>query len=323
MTTQTRLGIGSVVKQMTSGALLTLPRDGLLAIHNKVNVLLPQYVYGNRMTLYQLSTMIGGLQGAAEHPSGDVIFGIVGASTGNSTVRQVYAKLNANAPIRSAGTKWDYANIDYRLLGRTIEAATKGTYAGAMNARVFGPLGMNTAYIRGTHPDVNLATGYSRFADGTFHKCPELNLRTSDAAGIGAMTANDVILWDEASRAHRLVQGALAKAMFASNGLPLPGPPDGPELPGDSYAMGWDVRNDSVFGHGVYEHEGNTNLYASLNVLFSDGSDVVLLGNAQYNQYAIDRYTIAYKMHNAIAGRPPVKPFKVKANENITKCQNE
>jgi CubicO group peptidase (beta-lactamase class C family) len=30
MTTQSRLGIGSVTKQMTSGALLTLQRDGLL-----------------------------------------------------------------------------------------------------------------------------------------------------------------------------------------------------------------------------------------------------------------------------------------------------
>ena len=77
------------------------------------------------------------------------------------------------------------------------------------------------------------------------------------------------------------------------------------------------------FLHAIYEHEGNTNLHASLHVLFPDGSDVMLLGNAQYNQYAIDRYTIAYKVHNAIAGLLPVKPFKIKAKENITKCQNE
>jgi D-alanyl-D-alanine carboxypeptidase len=323
MTAQTRVGIGSVVKQMTSGALLTLQRDGLLTINDKVNVLLPQYVYGNRMTLHQMSAMIGGLQGASEVPLGDVTFGIVGAFTGNSTVPQVYAKLNATPPIRPPATKWDYANIGYWLLGRAIEAATKGTYANAMQARVFGPLGMRTAYIRGAQPDVNLATGYSRFGDGTFHECPELNLSTSDAAGMGAMTASDVVVWDEGLRAHRLVQGSLAQAMFAPNGLPLPQPPVGPGLPGDSYGMGWDIRNDSVFGHGVYEHEGNTNLYASLNVMFPDGSDVVLLGNAQYNQYAIDRYTIAYNVHNAIAGLPPVKPFKITATENIAQCQNE
>jgi|HubBroStandDraft_6_1064221.scaffolds.fasta_scaffold269893_2 hypothetical protein len=28
------------------------------------------------------------------------------------------------------------------------------------------------AYIRGARPDVNLATGYSRFKNGTFHTCP-------------------------------------------------------------------------------------------------------------------------------------------------------
>jgi CubicO group peptidase (beta-lactamase class C family) len=323
LTVQSRLGIGSLLKQMTSGALLTLQRDHLLNIHDKVNVALPRYTYGNRMTLYELSSMIGGMQGASEQPLGDVTFGIVGAFTGDRTVRQVYANLNANPPIRPARTKWDYANIDYWLLGRAIEAATGKPYAQAMKERVFGPLGMKTAYIRGAQPDMDLATGYSRFADGTFHKCPELNFRTSDAAGMGAMTASDVIVWDEGLRAHRLVSGSLAKAMFAPNGLPLPEPPAGPGLPGDSYGMGWDVRNDSVFGRGIYEHEGNTNLYTSINFMFPDGSDVVLLGNAQYNQFAIDRYTIAYNVHNAIKGLRPVKPFKLTATENITKCQNE
>lgn len=90
MTAQTRLGIGSVLKQMTSAALLTLARDKLLSIDDKANVLLPQYV-GNRMTLRQMSTMSSGLQGAAQHPGGDELFGIVGAYAGGSTVTQVYA----------------------------------------------------------------------------------------------------------------------------------------------------------------------------------------------------------------------------------------
>ncbi len=74
---------------------------------------------------------------------------------------------------------------------------------------------------------------------------------------------------------------------------------------------------------GVFEHEGNTNIYASLNVMFPDGSDVVLLGNVQYGQCAVKRYTIAYNVHNAIVGLSPVKPFPVENEENITRCQNE
>ncbi|MGR4064266.1 MAG: serine hydrolase domain-containing protein [Vulcanimicrobiaceae bacterium] len=317
MTAQTRLGVGSLLKQMTSAAILTLARDKKLSIDDNVNVLLPQYVYGNRMSLREMSTMSSGLQGATH--DGDALFGIVGAYTGGSTVAQVYANLNAHAPL-PANKEWDYANIGYWLLGRTIEAATKQKYADAIEARVFGPLGMTTAYIRGAQPDVDLATGYSRFADGTFHTCPELNFSTSDAAGMGAMTASDVILWDEGVREQRLVQGPLAKAMFTTNGLPLP---KNVGLPGDSYAMGWNVRNDPVFGRGVYEHEGNTNIYTSSNVLFPGGSDVVLLSNVQHGKFAIDRYTISYEVHNAIAGLPPVKPFTITATDGITKCQNE
>ena len=301
MTAQTRLGIGSIEKQMTAGALLTLQRDGLLTIDQKVSVLLPQYNYGNRMTLRELSTLSGGLQGHNEHPDGDVLFGIVGVNTGNSTVRRVFAKLNATPPIRPPNTAWDYSNISYWLLGRTIESATKRSYAQAMQERVFGPLGMKTAYIRGAQPDVNLATGYTRFTDGTFHKCPEINLRTSDAAGGGAMTASDVVAWDEGVRAKRLVPGPLAKDMFQSNGLPIGKPI------GDSYAMGWFVRNDPALGYGIFDAPGDTLLFASLNVLFPDGSDVVLLANANFNTFVSDRNLIAYKVHNAITNLPPVK----------------
>lgn len=129
-----------------------------------------------------------------------------------------------------------------------------------------------------------------------------------------------MIVWDEGVRAQRLVHGSLAEAMFNSNGLPLP---TGAGLPGDSYAMGWNIRNDSVFGYGIYDHEGNTNVYASSNILFPDGSDVVLLGNVQHSKYAIDRYTIAYNVHNATAGLPQVKAFPITATDAINQCQNE
>lgn len=66
ITPQTHLEIGSVTKEMTSGALLTLARDKLLTIDDNVNILLPQYVYANRMTLRQMSTMSSGLQGVEQ-----------------------------------------------------------------------------------------------------------------------------------------------------------------------------------------------------------------------------------------------------------------
>lgn len=88
------------------------------------------------------------------------------AANTHSTNAEIYQKLNANLP-NPAGKKWDYANIGYWLLGRTIEAATKTSYANAMKARVFGPLGMTTAYIRlPDSQDAQLATGYTRFGNG-------------------------------------------------------------------------------------------------------------------------------------------------------------
>ncbi|MEO6990617.1 MAG: serine hydrolase domain-containing protein [Candidatus Baltobacteraceae bacterium] len=310
MTPRTHLEIGSMTKEMTSGALLTLARDKMLSIDDKVNVLLPPYKYGNRMTLRQLSTMSSGLQGALVN--GDELFGIVGPGT-HSTVAQIYKRLNAHPPSSPAGTKFDYANISYWLLGRTIEASTKMPYADAMQARIFRPLRMTTAYIRTPQTrDRKLATGYTRFGDGSFHRCPELDLRSSDAAGMGVMTASDVIGWDEAIRAQRLVQGQLAKDMFASSGASM-----GPGAPaGIGYAMGWFILKDGVRYHG-----GDTQLFASWNGMFPDGIDVVLLANAEQNQFALDRQTIAYKIHNAIAGLAPATVVKVsRAPSKVTSC---
>jgi CubicO group peptidase (beta-lactamase class C family) len=193
---------------------------------------------------------------------------------------------------------FDYANIGYWLLGRTIEAAMKAPYATAMQSRIFGPLRMKTAYVRTPDTqDPRLATGYSRFADGSFHRCLELDIRSSDAAGMGVMTASDVIVWDEAIRAQRLVQGALAKDMFTPSGVPM-----GKGAPaGVGYAMGWFVSKD-----GVHYHGGDTQLFASWNAMFPDGVDVVLLANAELSRFTYERQAIAYKIHNAIAGVAPM-----------------
>jgi CubicO group peptidase (beta-lactamase class C family) len=295
MTLGTHLQIGSMTKEMTSAALLTLARDRRLSIDDNVNVLLPRYKFGNRMTLRQLSTMSSGLQGAAV--DGDTIFGIVNPGT-HSTVAEIYDRLNATAPIRPPNTLFDYANIGYWLLGRTIDAATGAPYAVAMQSRVFRPLGMKTAYIRTPDTrDPQLATGYTRFGDGSFHRCDELDIRSSDAAGMAVMTASDVIVWDEAIRSERIVQGVLAKAMFTPSGVPM-----GKGAPaGIGYAMGWFVSKDGVRYHG-----GDTQLFATLNAMFPDGIDVVLLANGELSRFTFERQAVAYKIHNAIAAVAPL-----------------
>ena len=114
---------------------------------------------------------------------------------------------------------------------------------------------------------------------------------------MAVMTASDVIVWDEAIRSERLVQGALAKDMFTPSGVPM-----GKGAPaGIGYAMGWFVSKDGVRYHG-----GDTQLFASLNAMFPDGIDVVLLANGELSRFTYERQAIAYEIHNAIAGVAPL-----------------
>jgi hypothetical protein len=85
---------------------------------------------------------------------------------------------------------------------------------------------------------------------------------------------------------------------------------------GIGYAMGWYTSKDGVRYHG-----GDTQLFASWNGMFPDGIDVVLLANAEQNQFALDRQAIAYKIHNAIAGLAPATVVKVsRAPSKVTSC---
>lgn len=115
-------------------------------------------------------------------------------------------------------------------------------------------------------------------------------------------------------RAQLLVPNPLAKVMFEPSGLSVGKPV------GDSYAMGWFVRNDPMLGHGIFDAPGDTLLFASLNVLFPDGSDVVLLTNANFNTFVSDRNLIAYKVHNAIKSLPSLKLPLGGGNLPTTEC---
>jgi hypothetical protein len=75
-----------------------------------------------------------------------------------------------------------------------------------------------------------------------------------------------------------------------------------------------------MLGYGIFDAPGDTLLFASLNVLFPDGSDVVLLTNANFNTFVSDRNLIAYKVHNAIKSLPPVKPPPGGPGIPTTKC---
>jgi len=78
----------------------------------------------------------------------------------------VFARLLADGDIRVAwapGTKFEYSNLGYGVLGKVIESVTALDYADAIRTEVLGPLGLTrTGYEAAEVDPAHLARGYRR-----------------------------------------------------------------------------------------------------------------------------------------------------------------
>ena len=64
------------------------------------------------------------------------------------------------------GTRFDYSNLGYGILGRVITNVAGAEYRDVVRDRILGPLGMSaTGYLEEAVPDRRLAHGYVRRGD--------------------------------------------------------------------------------------------------------------------------------------------------------------
>jgi len=113
------------------------------------------------------------------------------------------------------GTKQQYSNGGYVLLGAIIEKVTGQSYYDYVREHIFKPAGMeNTDYYEADVPVQNLASGYTR--EGGANGARRNNIYTRPArgssAGGGYSTAEDLLRF-----ANALQSGKLHKANFSKS----------------------------------------------------------------------------------------------------------
>jgi CubicO group peptidase (beta-lactamase class C family) len=154
--------IASMTKSFTATVVLLLRDRGALRLDDPAIDYVP--VLGGvalptadspPITIRHLLTMTAGFP--TDDPWGDRQQGLEPA---------VFARLLADGAIRCAwtpGTKFEYSNLGYAVLGKVIESVTGLDYAQAVQAEVLGPLGLSqTGYeVADVDPD-SLARGYRR-----------------------------------------------------------------------------------------------------------------------------------------------------------------
>lgn len=112
-----------------------------------------------------------------------------------------------NQPMEFApGTKWNYNNSGYFLLGYIIEKVSGKTYPEYVEETFFKTLGMTNSYYGSNSKIIkNRASAYSK-NDSGFVNAEPLSMTLPYAAGSLQSTVEDLYKWNQALHSFKLIK---------------------------------------------------------------------------------------------------------------------
>jgi CubicO group peptidase (beta-lactamase class C family) len=239
---------GSVGKQFVSAAIMMLVEEGKISLEDSVTKYFPEAPASWKPILNK--NLLSHTSGLAEYESGERT-----GPTGPFYLRldftedELATKIEA-LPIEWApGSKWDYRNTNYVLLGILIHKITGKRYDEFLAERIFKPLGMTSTRLISERDIIpNRASGYE-LDDGQL-KNQEWVSPTFNSTADGTLYFNvvDLAKWDEALYGTGLVKQASLDRMWTVYSLN-----DGKPKPA-GYGFAWMIGDQN--GHKRIEHGG-------------------------------------------------------------------
>jgi CubicO group peptidase (beta-lactamase class C family) len=284
--------IASMTKSFTAAAVLALRDDGALALDDPVGDYVPELqgltpatADSPPLSLRHLLTMTAGLP--TDDPWGDRQQG---------TPLGEFAEFLAGG-LRFAwapGTRFEYANLGYAILGRVIAAVAGTGYEDFVRHRLLRPLGMaSTGFEAAEFGEPRLARGYRRGSAGWEQLAPETSGAFAPMGGVFS-TVTDLVRWvsgfaaafpagdEEAGGPHPLRRASRREMQLPQVALP-PQPPSFPGGSGSgSYGFGLFVEDDAEHGRIVQHSGGYPGFGSHMRWHLASGTGVIVLANGTY-----------------------------------------
>jgi D-alanyl-D-alanine carboxypeptidase len=302
-TIDTRFRTASVTKMFTAVAVLRLVQDRRIKLDDPIGKWLPA-VSGKpiaRATIHQLLTHTSG--------AGDVFGPRYTEHRRELRTHADYVKMFGGDVLRSEpGTRYEYSNLGYILLGAMIERVTRRSYYDYVQEVVFEPAGM---WHTGSLPeDVEVegrAIGYDR-PPGTRDRIsamPFLDYRGLAACGAYS-TVDDLARFIDAVRANRLLNEKYTRLLLE---------PKQQIMEGRSYAYGFTIEDPPGEEHWI-GHNGNDH-GMNAEVWFSPETDyaVIVLSNfdppaaTQLAHFATARLPLTHQRDPRLPAMEAVAPL--------------
>ncbi|HMG47761.1 MAG TPA: serine hydrolase domain-containing protein [Allosphingosinicella sp.] len=212
-----RIRIASAGKMFTAVAVLQLVASGRVRLDGTIGDYLPDYPnreIATKVTIRQLLTHRGG---TGDVDTIDVDW--AGDRSRFRTLADYVAAYGGRAPSFEPGTRVEYSNYGFILLGRIIEVVTGREYQAVIEDRVFRPAGMIRSGYEPEHVDVpGRAVPYARREGRLVDVASRYPWRGLPAGG-GYTTAGDLFRFAQALQSGRLLRpDLLREATTPQNG---------------------------------------------------------------------------------------------------------
>jgi D-alanyl-D-alanine carboxypeptidase len=258
-TTETQFCIGSMNKMFTAVAVLQLVQQGKLALDKPIATWWPDYPnhdLASRVTIRELLNHTGG--------TGDVFTADYEAHRLETRTLADYIKLFGNRAVAfEPGTRMEYSNYGFILLGRIIEIVSGEPYQTYVRRRIFEPAGMLHTDSRPESDHVAArAVGYTHGPGGLVANTDTMPWSGTSAGG-GYSTAGDLYLFAQALQSGKLLNPELL--IEATRGSAMR----------SDYGLGFYVLPGGGYGHGG----GAPGINGELHILPRRGYTLVALAN--------------------------------------------
>ncbi len=269
-TEATKFRIGSVTKQFTAACILLLEEQGKLSVDDHLNKYIPDYPKGDSITIHMLLNHTSGIKNYTNLPE----FwpkAILPLSTDSMIA------LFKNKPLDfSPGTKWNYSNSGYFLLGVIVEKVSGKKFTAYLEENIIQKAGLkNTGMDRLDSVLAFRAKGYDKNRQGLWQQAMFISMEGPYSAGAMVSTVEDLYLWTKALHTNQVLSAASTQKMIT------------PYMNNYGYGIGV----DSLKTHKRVSHNGGIPGFASylayypaddlcVAVISNNGSNSTALGTA-------------------------------------------
>lgn len=292
--------IGSITKQFTAIAILQLMEQGKLSLQDEITKYIPDYpMHGHSITIEHLLTHTSGIKSYTNVPEFQKFIRT------DMKPEEVVDLIKSRPMEFAPGTKWNYNNSGYFLLGYIIEKVSGKTYQEYIQENIFTPLGMTSSSYGDNTKIIKLrASGYQPGKDGVVN-ADFMSMLLPYAAGSIMSTVDDLYKWNRAVHSYKLVKKETLDMAHTPYKLS-----DG-KLTG--YGYGWFMSE--LQGSPTIEHGGGINGYLTSSVYLPDEDVFVALfsnNNGKAPEFS------ALKMAAMAIGKPQ-KTTEMKLDEAALK----